>query len=96
MLELNQKSRFFDFRIKTHKEIYLLGRYFIGYRQRRYFRYSLEDGVKDGYLINPRVLDARTEITTDLLSKEGYFFEGEDEEGKDISETFTKKDFEKK
>ena len=59
------------------------------------FRYSLEDGVKDGYLINPRVLDARTEITTDLLSKEGYFFEGEDEEGKDISETFTKKDFEK-
>jgi type I restriction enzyme R subunit len=60
------------------------------------FRYSLEDGVKDGYLINPRVLDARTEITTDLLSKEGYFFEGEDEEDKDISETFTKKDFEKK
>ena len=60
------------------------------------FRYSLEDGVKDGYLINPRVLDARTEITTNLLSKEGYFFEGEDEEGKDISETFTKKDFEKK
>lgn len=60
------------------------------------FRYSLEDGVKEGYLINPRVLDARTEITTDLLSKEGYFFEGEDEEGKDISETFTKKDFEKK
>ena len=60
------------------------------------FRYSLEDGVKDGYLINPRVLDARTEITTDLLSKEGYFFEGEDEEGKDISDTFTKKDFEKK
>jgi len=60
------------------------------------FRYSLEDGVKDGYLINPRVLDAKTEITTDLLSKEGYFFEGEDEEGKDISETFTKKDFEKK
>ena len=60
------------------------------------FRYSLEDGVKERYLINPRVLDARTEITTDLLSKEGYFFEGEDEEGKDISETFTKKDFEKK
>ena len=27
------------------------------------FRYSLLDGVKDGYLINPWVLDARTEIT---------------------------------
>ena len=30
------------------------------------FRYSLLDGVKDGFLINPRVLDARTEITTQL------------------------------
>jgi len=30
------------------------------------FRYSLIDGVKDGFLINPRVIDARTEITTQL------------------------------
>ena len=29
------------------------------------YRYSLLDGVKDGYLINPTVVDARTEITTD-------------------------------
>ena len=35
------------------------------------FRYSLEDGVKDGYLINPKVIDARTEITTELLSEQG-------------------------
>ena len=60
------------------------------------FRYSLEDGVKDGYLVNPKVFDARTEITTDLLSKEGYIFEGVDEEGNDIEETFLKKDFEKR
>ncbi len=32
------------------------------------FRYSLLDGVKDGYLINPTVVDARTHITTELLS----------------------------
>jgi len=31
------------------------------------YRYSLLDGVKDGYLINPTVVDARTEITTELL-----------------------------
>ena len=43
-----------------------------------FFKYSLEIGVRDGYLVNPRVLDARTEITTELLSKQGYFFEGLD------------------
>ncbi|MBF0573378.1 MAG: DEAD/DEAH box helicase family protein, partial [Desulfamplus sp.] len=36
------------------------------------FRYSLLDGVKDGFLINPIVVDARTEITTQLLSDKGY------------------------
>jgi type I restriction enzyme, R subunit len=28
------------------------------------YRYSLLDGVKDGYLVNPIVSDARTEVTT--------------------------------
>jgi len=36
------------------------------------YRYSLLDGVKDGFLINPRVVDARTEVTTQLLSDQGY------------------------
>ena len=36
------------------------------------YRYSLLDGVKDGFLINPMVVDARTEITTELLSEEGF------------------------
>jgi type I restriction enzyme R subunit len=36
------------------------------------YRYSLLDGVKDGFLINPVVVDARTEVTTQLLSDEGY------------------------
>jgi len=60
------------------------------------FRYSLLNGVEDGFLINPFVYDARTDITTELLSEEGYLFEGTDEDGNDVLETFTKKDFEKK
>lgn len=36
------------------------------------FRYSLLDGVRDGFLINPLVVDARTEVTTQLLSDQGY------------------------
>ena len=59
------------------------------------FRYSLLDGVKGGYLINPRVLDARTEITTQLLSDEGYAVVVATEEGEE-TETFISRDFEKK
>lgn len=59
------------------------------------FRYSLIDGVKDGYLINPKVLDARTEITTQLLSDEGYAVVVSTEEGEE-TETFVSRDFEKK
>ena len=36
------------------------------------YRYSLLDGVKDGFLINPLVVDARTTVTTQLLSDQGY------------------------
>lgn len=64
------------------------------------FRYSLLDGVKAGFLINPLVADARTEITTQLLSEQGYTVlmeaEGEDEAEGDASVTFQRKDFEKK
>ena len=60
------------------------------------FRYSLEDGVKDGYLLNPKVIDARTEITTQLLSEEGYVLQITDEDGNDCEESFKQKDFEKK
>ncbi len=59
------------------------------------FRYSLLDGVKDGFLINPRVLDARTEITTQLLSDEGYAVSITSEEGEE-TEVFVSRDFEKK
>ena len=59
------------------------------------FRYSLLDGVKDGFLINPWVLDARTEITTQLLSDEGYAVAMPTEEGEE-TETFVSRDFEKR
>lgn len=60
------------------------------------FRYSLKEGVEDGYLINPKVLDARSEITTQLLSDQGYIVESTDDEGNDLIESMTRKDFEKK
>ena len=60
------------------------------------FRYSLLDGVKDGYLVNPVVADARTEITTDLLSEKGYAMMVEDEDGKEEEQIFFQSDFERK
>ena len=60
------------------------------------FRYSLLDGVKDGYLVNPIVADARTEITTELLSEKGYSLMVENEEGTEEEQTFFQKDFERR
>ena len=60
------------------------------------FRYSLLDGVRDGYLINPIVADARTDITAELLSEKGYAVMVENEDGTEQEETFFQKDFEKK
>ncbi|HQH41117.1 MAG TPA: DEAD/DEAH box helicase family protein, partial [Bacteroidales bacterium] len=60
------------------------------------YRYSLVDGVRDGFLVNPVVVDARTEITTQLLSDEGYTVTILDDEGKDVEEVFVHKDFEKR
>ena len=59
------------------------------------FRYSLLDGVRDGYLINPIVIDARTDITTQLLSEEGYSAVNLTDEGDDAEEIFRGRDFEK-
>jgi type I restriction enzyme R subunit len=60
------------------------------------FRFSLLDGVKEGFLINPIVVDARTDITTELLSEKGYAVMVEDENGTESEETFFQKDFENK
>jgi type I restriction enzyme R subunit len=60
------------------------------------FRYSLLDGVKDGYLINPTVVDARTDITTQLLSDEGFVVSFTDDTGEDQEQVFKQRAFEKR
>jgi type I restriction enzyme R subunit len=59
------------------------------------FRYSLLDGVKEGFLVSPTVIDARTEITTTLLSEKGFIVSFTDG-GEDEDEAFKQKDFEKR
>lgn len=59
------------------------------------FRYDLRSGFKDGFLINPIVVDARTEITTQLLSDEGLSVHKTSEEG-EINEVFSEKHYERK
>ncbi|MGB4117223.1 MAG: DEAD/DEAH box helicase family protein [Polaromonas sp.] len=68
------------------------------------YRYSLLDGVRDGFLINPLVVEARTEVTTQLLSDTGYAAvvinessEGDAAAGHSTSEqVFKQRSFEKK
>ncbi len=60
------------------------------------FRYSLLDGVNDGFLINPIIVDTRTDVTTQLLADEGYSVAIENEEGETQEETFFQRAFEKK
>jgi type I restriction enzyme R subunit len=59
------------------------------------FRYSLLEGVKDGFLINPTVVDARSEVTTQLLSDDGFVVEFKDD-GDDQKETYKQREFEKR
>jgi type I restriction enzyme R subunit len=60
------------------------------------FSYDLETGAKEGYLIKPTLVDARTEITTDLLSKEGFSVRKVDESGNEIDQQMFGKDYERK
>jgi type I restriction enzyme, R subunit len=60
------------------------------------YRYSLLDGVRDGVLINPVVVDARTDVTTELLSEKGYVVEFTDDNGEIAEDSFSQRDFERK
>ena len=60
------------------------------------FRYSLVDGVREDYLLNPVVVDARTDITTELLTEEGYSVLQVNEDGEMVEQTYFGRDFEKK
>jgi len=59
------------------------------------YRYSLLDGVKDGFLINPTVVDARSDVTTKLLSDRGFVVSFKDAEGDDHDQEFNQRHFEK-
>ena len=59
------------------------------------FRYSLLDGVKDGYLVNPTVVDARTHVTTQLLANKGFTVSFIDDTGEEHKEIFYQPEFEK-
>ena len=58
------------------------------------YRYSLLDGVRDGYLISPTVVDARTEVTTQLLAQEGFIASFTDDAGEHHEEVFKQREFE--
>lgn len=60
------------------------------------FSYDLLSGVNDGYLINPIVVDARTDITTELLSVDGYAVHSTTDEGETINQIFDERHYEKK
>ena len=63
------------------------------------FRYSLMDAIKHEppYLVNPVALDARTTITSQMLSDEGYTVTvPADEDGEESELVFGKRDYEKR
>ena len=61
------------------------------------FRYSLIDGAKDKVLINPNVICIRTDVTTQLLSEQGFTFSFINEEtGKEQEASHKQRDFEKR
>lgn len=60
------------------------------------FRYDLVTGVEDGFLINPIIVDARTDITTELLSEKGYAVHATAENGESVDEIFNERHYERK
>ncbi len=64
------------------------------------FRYTLAQGARDKILVQPTVIDARTEVTTKLLSEEGYaaLITLTDETGDEVTEEvqYKQTQFEKK
>ncbi|MGO9138134.1 MAG: DEAD/DEAH box helicase family protein [Syntrophales bacterium] len=60
------------------------------------FRYTLEDGINEGYLVRPLAVDCRTDITTQLLSDEGYAVLVQTQEGEEEEVIYKQKDFERR
>jgi len=59
-------------------------------------RYSLLDGVRGDFLVNPTVIDARTDVTTRLLSEDGFIVSITDDTGDDQKETYKQRQFEQR
>ncbi len=60
------------------------------------YKYTMIDGIKNGYLVAPMAIDARTDITTEMLSEKGYHAIGVDDNGEDAEADVVVKDFEKR
>jgi len=64
------------------------------------FRYTLSDGARDKILVQPTVVDARTEVTTKLLSEQGYsvIVNVNAQEGEEVSQevSYKQRHFERK
>jgi type I restriction enzyme R subunit len=59
------------------------------------YRFNLTDGVRHGFLINPVVVDTRTDITAKLLSEKGYAVTCENNDSEN-EENYFHSDFERK
>ena len=58
------------------------------------FEYTMEQADADGYLVMPHALDVRTDVTTQLMSEEGFQVTLEDyENGEDVNLEFHEKDY---
>ena len=61
------------------------------------YRYDLKSGARDGFLVTPKIYDARTEITTQLLSETGAAFQHVNPETGDTDDlVFHRRDYERK
>ena len=58
------------------------------------FEYTMQQAAADGHLVMPHALDVRTDVTTQLMSDEGFQVTIEDyETGEDVSLEFHEKDY---
>jgi type I restriction enzyme R subunit len=60
------------------------------------FSYDLEKGSEEGYLIKPTIVDARTKITTQLLSDDGYAVRTVNENGETREKIYNEKHYERR
>jgi len=59
------------------------------------FRDSFMVAVDERHLVNPTVVDARTEVTTELLSEQGFVVTFTDDDGEEQQEAHKRHEFEK-